>query len=82
MPKKKQYWTLLKASEEAAKQGIEVSKPTLVKWIKRHGIGFQLGEKGGKWYLFPEKFLRYINGGKIQRTETTNIDTKQQPIKT
>jgi hypothetical protein len=69
---------MLKAIEEAKKQGIEVSRPTLTKWIVRHNIGFQLGEKGGKWYVFPEKFLRYINGGKIQRTEaeannTTNI---------
>ena len=78
MSKKKQYWSLFKAIDEAEKQGIEVSRPTLVKWIKRYGIGFQLGDKGGKWYVYPEKFTRMINNGKTN--QNNNIGSAADTI--
>jgi hypothetical protein len=68
---KQKYWTLSVAIEQAKKLGVEVSKPTLVKWIRNYKIGFQLGGEGGKWYVFPEKFMRYVNGGKIPQDNIT-----------
>lgn len=75
---KKVYWPLNKAIAEATKQGIEVSRPTLVKWINRHLIGFQLGGIGGKWYVYPDKFLRYINGGANESAQAQNKGTENQ----
>jgi len=66
MEKEKKYWTLTRAIEEANKIGVEVSKPTLIKWILTHHFGHQLGGPGGKWYVQPENFKRFING-KIQK---------------
>jgi hypothetical protein len=68
MPKKK-YWTTTKAIEEAAALGIEVSLPTLIKWCELYHLGFQLGGKGGKWYVFPNRFNKYINSGLIDYAE-------------
>jgi hypothetical protein len=70
---KKKYWPLHIAIEEASKLGIEVSKPTLIKWIKKYTLGFQLGDEGGKWYVYPHKFMRYINGGKTETGEKPTI---------
>ena len=72
MPTKKQYWALARAIKEAEKIGIEVSKPTLIKWIKKFQLGFQLGHAGGKWYVFPYKYTRFINGGKTQTLKAQN----------
>lgn len=72
---KQKYWTLSVAIEQAKKLGVEVSKPTLVKWIRNYKIGFQLGGEGGKWYVFPEKLMRYINGGKIPADNIASNDT-------
>lgn len=70
MPKKKQeYWTTTKAIEKAAEIGVEVSLPTLLKWCQLYRFGFQLGGKGGKWYIIPEKFTKYINSGMIKIDE-------------
>lgn len=71
--KTKTYWTLSKSIEKANEIGVEVSKPTLIKWIKRYALGFQLGDEGGKWYLYPQKFMRYINGGKTETGKNPNI---------
>ena len=71
--KQKEYWPIAKAMEEAEKLGIEISKPTLIKWIKRYSLGFQLGDQGGKWYVFPKKFMRYINGGKTETGKNPNV---------
>jgi hypothetical protein len=70
MPKKREYWSTTKAIEKAAVVGIEVSLPTLIKWCQEYKLGFQLGGKGGKWYILPEKYMKYIHSGKI--TNETN----------
>ena len=72
---KQKYWTLSVAVEQAKKIGVEVSKPTLVKWITNYKIGFQLGGIGGKWYVIPTKFMRYINNGKIPADNIASNDT-------
>ena len=78
----KVYWSLSKAIEEAAKIGIELSKPTAIKWIKRYALGFQLGDEGGKWYLYPQKFMRYINGGKTETGKNPTIQVVIQSDET
>lgn len=70
MPKKKQFWSLTKALEKAAEKGIELSRPTLIKWIERYNLGHQLGGSGGKWYVNPEKYMRYIDGADKTKTTT------------
>jgi hypothetical protein len=70
MPKKKEYWTTAVAIEKAAEIGVEVSLPTLIKWCGQYNLGLQLGGKGGKWYVTPNKFMDYIHSGKI--THETN----------
>lgn len=73
MAKKKEYWEMSKALEEAEKIGIKISKPTLIKWCKSKALGFQLGDKGGKWFIYPNKFMRYLNGGKTETGKNPNI---------
>jgi len=85
--KTKKFWTLTKSIEEANKIGIEVSRPTLIRWICTFNFGFQLGGEGGKWYLFPEQFMRYLNGGKtatneIQQSGIESGTTTGQPDET
>ena len=65
---KKKYWSVAKAIKRAEALGIEVSRPTLVKWIQDHKLGFQLG-KGGKWYIYKDKFRKFLNGGKFEENE-------------
>ncbi len=59
---KKKYWSVSKAIEEAAKIGITVSAPTIYKWIDSYDIGHQPGGKGGKRYVDPDKFIKFITG--------------------
>ena len=59
----KRYWSINQAIEKAAKLGIDVSSPTLIKWCREFNLGFQLGGIGGKWYVYPDKFMRYLDGG-------------------
>ena len=73
---KKQYWTLTKAIDKAAALGIEVSNPTLIKWCKMFDLGFQLGGSGGKWYVYPDKYLRYINGKNQNQNSKPSQETE------
>jgi len=50
------------AVEYAKQKGIELSKPTVIKYAFKHGLGYQLGGKGGKWFIFESKFRRFISG--------------------
>lgn len=77
---KKEYWSLKKAIEYAKSHGIEISKPTLIKWIRRYAIGFQLGDTGGKWYVFSEKYKRYIHGGNTETGTKPNIIISSEEI--
>lgn len=72
---KKKYWTVEESIEEAKKIGIEVSRPTLIKWINEYKLGFQLGGKGGKWYTYPQRYMRYINGGRTQAAQDLYSDS-------
>lgn len=65
-PKKQEYWPISKGIEEAKKLGIEISLPTVIKWCANPPyLGFQLGGPGGKWFVKPEKFMKYITSGVI-----------------
>lgn len=74
---KHSYWTIGTAIKEAEKIGVEVSRPTLIRWIRVYGLGFQLGGEGGKWYVFPNKFKRYINGGQTETGKNPTIKVIQ-----
>ena len=55
---------LSKAKSIAKANGIEVSDPTFLKWIKDNGLGHQPGGAGGTWYIYKDKFTEYIKGVK------------------
>lgn len=42
--------------------GIDVSRPTVVKYASR--FAHQLGGKGGKWIIHKAKFKRWLDGEK------------------
>lgn len=52
--------TVSEAIEYAKENGIELSRPTVVKYAKQYG--HQLGGKGGKWIINKTKFQRWMNG--------------------
>jgi len=80
--RKVRYWDIEKAQNYAKEIGIEVSKPTLIKWCKKMMLGFQLGGKHGKWFFFAEKYKRYLHGGKTETGENPNIIIQLDPIET
>lgn len=70
MAKAKQMWTLADAIKYMESKGITTSRPTLIKWAEKYDMGYQLGGRGGKWYIKPEKFQRFINGGNNNNGKT------------
>lgn len=40
--------------------GLCISRPTLIKWAREKKIGRQIGGKGGKWIIYPEKFKKLL----------------------
>ena len=42
--------------------GIILSRPTIIKYAKESGYGYQLGGHGGKWIIMLEKFRRFCRG--------------------
>ena len=56
------YYTAEEALQKAASIGIKVTLATLLTWVDRHGIGFQPGRKGSKWFINREQFDKFIHG--------------------
>lgn len=76
MPKKK-YLNITEAQAEIKKHAVIVSRPTIIKFIRKYNLGHQIGEKGGKWAVHAEKWRRFING-KMQITRTI-YDSESDP---
>jgi hypothetical protein len=38
-----------------------VSLPTVIAWCKQYGLGRKVG---GRWYLYEDKLLEFLNKGK------------------
>ena len=66
MPKKK-FITISEAHAVCKKHAVPISRPTIIKYIKRFELGHQVGEKGGKWAVHAEKWRRFVDG-KIEIT--------------
>jgi len=62
MAKAKEFWSVEEAIAQAKAIGIEVSAPTIYKWIDVFDLGHQPGGKGGKRYVYPKKFMNFITG--------------------
>jgi len=65
------YWSIEQAIEYAGKYKVHISHPTMVNWCNKHGIGHQLGGKGGRWLIDPKKLKRLIHG-KENKPSTAN----------
>ena len=50
------------AIEIATKAGIKLTRPTLVSWCEKYGLGHQLGT--GKWSVYKYLFIDFLNGKK------------------
>ena len=48
--------------------GIFLSRPTVIKYAKEKGYGYQLGGAGGKWVILKDQFRRFCRGSN-QSTE-------------
>lgn len=66
---KAKFWTVEEAIAEADKIGVKVSAPTLYKWIDTFDLGHQPGGKGGKRYVYPKKFMNFIQGKPYAQTD-------------
>ena len=42
--------------------GIFVSKPTIVRWVRTHGLGNQPGGKGTKIFINKKKLIIFMEG--------------------
>ena len=58
------YYDTKQTLHLAAKNGIIITKVTLLVWIKKNKLGFQLGGLGSKWYIHKDKFNKFIKGEK------------------
>lgn len=44
------------------KFAIPISRPTIIKYLKKFDLGHQIGDKGGKWAVHADKWRRFIDG--------------------
>lgn len=49
------------ALEIAKAQGISVTYPTILKWVRDYGLGYRIG---GRYTINREKFMKFIEGQK------------------
>jgi len=42
--------------------GISLSKPTVIKFANDYKLGYQLGGKGGRWFIIVKRFREFIDG--------------------
>lgn len=65
------FWTPKEAAEYASKQGIFVSRPTVIKWCREHNLGHQLGGKTsgkwGRWFIGRKKFRKFLRGPNVKK---------------
>ena len=58
------YYTTKQALCLAAENGINTTRVTLLAWIKKNKLGFQLGGIGSTWYVHRKKFNKFLKGEK------------------
>lgn len=58
------YHTTTEALAIAAEKGITITRPTLLLWIKKNKLGFQLGGYQSLWYIDKVKFIQFLQGQK------------------
>lgn len=63
--------TLREAKRRTEKLGIKVTLPTLTKWIKDNKLGRQPGGEGGKWFVHEKKFMKFIEGERLNAPKKT-----------
>lgn len=44
-----------------------VTLPTVIEWCKQYKLGVKIG---GRWYLYEDKLLEFLNKGKDNARET------------
>lgn len=44
--------------------GVSVARSTLLSWIEKHDLGFQLGGKGSYWHIHKKKFDAFLEKNK------------------
>lgn len=54
------YYNTTKALEVAEAAGIRVTRVTLIAWVEKHGLGFQLGGPDSSWWIDKAKFDEFI----------------------
>jgi hypothetical protein len=60
--KKEKRWTVTRCIEEAAKLGINMTRPTVIRMCETQDIGYQPTGKWGAWAVHPDRFKALIKG--------------------
>ena len=61
--KKEKRWDVTRCIAEAAKLGIMMTRPTVIRMCETQGIGYQPTGRGGTWAVYPDRFKAAIKGG-------------------
>lgn len=62
--KKEKRWDVTRAIAEAAKLGIVMTRPTVIRMCRDQDIGYQPTGWGGTWAIHPDRFKAIIKGDK------------------
>lgn len=57
-----EYIDTVQALDLMEQQGITVTLPTLINWVRKYNLGSQHGGRKGKWYINKKKLLQHLNG--------------------
>lgn len=60
------YYTVDEALEIAHSVGIDITYATLLAWIDRRKLGFQPGGTGSRWFVYRDKFDKFIRGENVR----------------
>lgn len=50
----------------ADREGVPLTRPTIIKYCTEHGIGYQLGgTQWGRWIIHTKKFIKFLDDGGV-----------------
>lgn len=73
--------TIVEAMTIAKGAGKTVTRATLIQWIRKNNLGHQPAGFWGRWYIYKEKFERFIYGENyIERSNPESPETAGEAV--
>lgn len=56
----------------------QITKPTLIKWVKYNDLGYQC-LAGGSWYIHKDKLIQLMKGGRCENRKIGKAGKRVRP---